>query len=542
LGQDYLEQLSYEQLKDSMVKHDFPQKYIDIFLNRAKSTKDSLHIAKGFYHKTYKLELDSAIIYCDSIIAYSKHLKHHRYPAAGYILKGYYLYLNGQDKKAYENFLIAYEYALKTKNIKQQIFVKNYIGTFKNNIGQYENALKIFREQYHFIKSQPNYEKLYESDYSDILGSLANSFLRGKVLDSAYFYINEGLSFSKNNKDKTEYKDFLSDYANYLYLSKEYDQALDSFKRFVPFWKGHMNLAINYYYQGKIYQIKNDTSKSIDYFLKIDSLYNENQVPFLEHNEVYKTLYDYYYKHGNKQKQLYTINKLIEIDSVLDELSYNINTKSTNDYEIPKLKAEKEKILQDLNQEHTKTNYIIASATLIALVLILVLIKLYLDKKQLKARFESIIQKQDANSKSVVDKAIEIPSEKIENTLNISQEVIDAILEALTQFEHNKGYLDNQITLAFLAKQFSTNSVYLSKVINHYKGMSLSNYLSNLRIEYCITELRENSTLRNYTIKAIALEMGFRNAESFSKAFKKQTGLNPSYYIKELNKLEKNSQ
>ncbi len=83
--------------------------------------------------------------------------------------------------------------------------------------------------------------------------------------------------------------------------------------------------------------------------------------------------------------------------------------------------------------------------------------------------------------------------------------------------------------------------MYLSKIINHYKGKSLSNYLTNLRIEYCISELRQNATLRKYTIKAIAQEMGFRNSESFSKAFKKQTGLNPSYYIKELNKLEESS-
>jgi YesN/AraC family two-component response regulator len=70
--------------------------------------------------------------------------------------------------------------------------------------------------------------------------------------------------------------------------------------------------------------------------------------------------------------------------------------------------------------------------------------------------------------------------------------------------------------------------------------MSFSNYLSNLRIVYCIAELRENSTLRNYINKALAQEIGFRNSESFSKAFKKETGLNPSYYIKALNKLYDN--
>jgi AraC-like DNA-binding protein len=540
-SQQDLQTLTYKQLQDSISKHGLTKHLADVYIKKAKKEQNNYHIAYGYEYMTRAVSLKDALIYCDSLVPLSHKISHKNYPALGYLFKGEFLYKAGRDKEALDNYLIAYKYANQKNNIVQKNNIMQFIASIKLNLGQYEDALKIFLKERERITSLPNYKQEHTIDYIYNLDDLTSVYLRAKMLDSAEVKIKEGIHFSKQTKDRMWYNEFLANSAFHLYFKNELNRALDSFQKVESLTKLPIDLSVYYYYQGKIYQKLNNTDLSIDYFNKVDSLYVQYKNPHIELKEVYKTLYEHHYEHDNKYEQLQAIEKLIEVDSIFDELSINVNSKSISDYELPDLKKEKEKLLEDLNKEHTKTNYIIASATLIALVLVLVLIKLYTDKKQLKARFESIIQKQGANSKSVLDKTIEAPSEKIENTLNISQEVIDAILEALTQFEHNKGYLDNQITLAFLAKQFSTNSVYLSKVINHYKDMSLSNYLSNLRIKYCITELRENSTLRNYTIKAIALEMGFRNAESFSKAFKKQTGLNPSYYIKSLNKLEENS-
>ena len=82
--------------------------------------------------------------------------------------------------------------------------------------------------------------------------------------------------------------------------------------------------------------------------------------------------------------------------------------------------------------------------------------------------------------------------------------------------------------------------VIFSKVINKYREISFANYLKELRINYCLEILKVDSKLRSYTIKAISKEMGFNNSESFSKAFFKKTGIKPSYYIKQLNRLNQN--
>ena len=49
-------------------------------------------------------------------------------------------------------------------------------------------------------------------------------------------------------------------------------------------------------------------------------------------------------------------------------------------------------------------------------------------------------------------------------------------------------------------------------------------------------KLKTDKAYSNYTIKAIAKEVGFNTPNAFSKAFKKNTGKYPSEYIKELSK------
>jgi len=118
--------------------------------------------------------------------------------------------------------------------------------------------------------------------------------------------------------------------------------------------------------------------------------------------------------------------------------------------------------------------------------------------------------------------------------IGISPEIIASILARLKVFEAEKEYLSQHVSLNEMAKDFETNSTYLSKIINLKKGKNFSQYINDLRIDYAVEELKENTTFRKYTIKAIANECGFKSAESFSKSFYKKHGIYPSYYLKQL--------
>ncbi|WP_188112075.1 helix-turn-helix domain-containing protein [Aquimarina sp. RZ0] len=125
--------------------------------------------------------------------------------------------------------------------------------------------------------------------------------------------------------------------------------------------------------------------------------------------------------------------------------------------------------------------------------------------------------------------------ETINNIQNeIPKNISDAILEALNNFEKRKGFLKKGLSLRELANELKTNTKYLSKTINDHKNLNFNTYINQLRINYMIKLLQSNPKLRNYNVKHLAEEVGFNNAEAFSRSFRKVTGKKPSNYLKEL--------
>ncbi|MBW2939074.1 helix-turn-helix transcriptional regulator [Aureisphaera sp. CAU 1614] len=152
----------------------------------------------------------------------------------------------------------------------------------------------------------------------------------------------------------------------------------------------------------------------------------------------------------------------------------------------------------------------------------------------------SFHQKQQLKYKRIVEKltneSLPQPKIKVQNKVaSVSEEIINEILFKIKEFELNKGYLDKDLDLSSLAKTLGTNHSYLSRVINQVKEKSFKNYLNDLRIEYAYVDLQTNPKKRRYTIEAIARDVGFKSAESFSKKFKQRFEMYPSVFLKKLN-------
>ena len=152
----------------------------------------------------------------------------------------------------------------------------------------------------------------------------------------------------------------------------------------------------------------------------------------------------------------------------------------------------------------------------------------------------SFHQKQQLKYKRIVEKLTDesLTQQKIKvqnKAASVSEEIINEILYKLKEFEINKRYLDKDLDLSSLAKTLGTNHSYLSRVINQVKEKSFKNYLNDLRIEYAYVDLQTNPKKRRYTIEAIARDVGFKSAESFSKKFKQRFEMYPSVFLKKLN-------
>ena len=91
-------------------------------------------------------------------------------------------------------------------------------------------------------------------------------------------------------------------------------------------------------------------------------------------------------------------------------------------------------------------------------------------------------------------------------------------------------YLDEnyskKITLEELADKFFINKFYLTRVFKQQFGLSVNNYLLQIRITHAKYLLR--FTLQS--VESIGLECGMGELYYFSRTFKKVEGISPSEY------------
>jgi AraC-like DNA-binding protein len=110
----------------------------------------------------------------------------------------------------------------------------------------------------------------------------------------------------------------------------------------------------------------------------------------------------------------------------------------------------------------------------------------------------------------------------------------ERIIQKLEQLiEGKKLFLSKDLSLNQLCKKLQTNSAYLSQVINQEYGKNINSYINEYRIKevQCCMINGEHKTL---TIEGIASKAGFKTRATFNTAFKKVTGITPSFYINSL--------
>ncbi len=108
----------------------------------------------------------------------------------------------------------------------------------------------------------------------------------------------------------------------------------------------------------------------------------------------------------------------------------------------------------------------------------------------------------------------------------------EKIHRAIEKLIESEFYLNPDMTLSLMAKHIETNTTYLSKVINEDYEKSFATFLNELRLAYTLKNLESHPKFRRLTIDHIAEKSGFASSSTFYNAFKKYTGLTPSYYIK----------
>ncbi|MGH7597754.1 MAG: helix-turn-helix domain-containing protein, partial [bacterium] len=99
----------------------------------------------------------------------------------------------------------------------------------------------------------------------------------------------------------------------------------------------------------------------------------------------------------------------------------------------------------------------------------------------------------------------------------------------LHAIETEKLFTNSDLKLQDLAQKLDIPAHHLSQIINEKLGQNFFDFLNQYRVQEAKKHLADPEK-QPYTILSIALEVGFNNKASFNTAFKKHTGMTPSYF------------
>lgn len=129
---------------------------------------------------------------------------------------------------------------------------------------------------------------------------------------------------------------------------------------------------------------------------------------------------------------------------------------------------------------------------------------------------------------------IDIPAPPADTVVENREKPNRELVEQLRTFMTNtKPYLDPDLSLSSLSKQFGLNRNQLSHLINDGLGENFYDFINKYRVEE-VKRLMISPQKQNYNLLGIALEAGFKSKSTFNLIFKRFTGLTPTEYKKNI--------
>lgn len=503
------------------------------YLDKAKKTGDGQFIGRGYYLLAMKNgEFEKKIQYLDSAVYYTEAIKNDlQFPLYAYMTKGITLFYNKEYPEALNNYLLAVKQAKVNGNSEAEYDMKNNIAILKRVTQDYEEAEKLLLE---CVLYEERKDKMYMRKYLFTLLQLSSVYYESGKTKEASEINAKGIKLAKSQKGDFFHHAFTVNEGINYHVRGDFNTSIETIMKAIP----HLSvddIFVAEFYLGKNYYALGEKEKAINYFKKVDTFYTKSKDLFPPLRESYVYLINDAIAKKDERKELYYTKQLLKIDSTIHAdyryLSKNISKK----YDIPAHVANKDRLIEKLEGQNKRiTNekkWIIIISSVLGILIIGLLIYYYNLKKRYEKRYNEIIEQ----SKATIEEEIIVKNAKPHAvSLGIDQQIIEEVLQALETFEKGEAYLTNQISLKDVAKIVNTNSKYLSKIVNSYKGKNFTTYINDLRVDYLVSHVQTDTKYQKYTIRAIAEEIGFSNPEGFSRAFQKKTGLKPSYFIKKV--------
>lgn len=429
------------------------------------------------------------------------------------------------------------------KSVPDNHFNEQY-GSIKVAMGDYINGIALLKRE---LKTTPHLKlgvgekkvmnkKLFADKYNIIGEAYQKYYIQSKktiLLDSANYYFNVAAKMMLQDNFYPEYTTALLSMreAKSAALAGNYVKSLSLYRERKKFPSIQENIRTEQLFDlgmADCFHHLKQIDSALFYCKKYIKNYQITKVSKENLLMAYNIMTQCYSeKKDNKNAYAYAQKSLELIQSI-----GGIKNKSLNflhNYDLNKIKEEFDKVI-------ASKNYFKISLFSILIVLSFVIFSFYYYYKLQKEkhyRFLKIIQNLKESKTSEISNS-QINKIETQPKQIIDDELIEKIALGLKKLEHKETFLDPNFKLAFVAKKLNTNTAYLSQYFNQVIQKTFSEYTQELRIQYVLQKLIDAPHFRKYTLQAIAEEVGYKDANTFVRVFKRQTGLSPNYYIEKL--------
>lgn len=521
----YLDDRIYELRKDSAKA----SVYLFSYLSKAKNEQNWEQIVYAYQNILHQSPEKLRLIYADSMIYTAKKASDNTLVGSAYLSKGIVYYGQKKYQQAFDNYIAANNYISKSNDQYLTCKVKYHMAQIKYYLGFYDEAVSLFRECLEYFKDEN------PRAYLNTLHSLGVCYNRIGNYELCTRTNHKGLLESSrlDNFEMEAYfmhSDGINEYFkhNYGLAINKIQSSLEKIKENKDF----ANESVGNFYIGKSYWALNRKEKALLYFQLVDQTFNDKKHIRPDQREMYEMLISYYDRKKDLKNELYNVNQLLKADTILKETYSYLVSKIHKQYDTKELQLKNTRIERQLILEK---NYDVFAGIIILFLLFLAIYmtNLYYKNKKLNdKKFEKLM-----NQPAVKESADTIVKKEIQQRIDIPEETVQQVLKGLDKFEREKRFLTKDIKQADLAAFVHTNSKYLYKILSGYKNKRFVVYINDLRIDFIITLLKEDSRYRKYSYAALTEEAGFSSNQQFAQAFKSKTGMSVNYFVEKIKEL-----
>ena len=447
----------------------------------------------------------------------------------------------GFSSQMQSDFTNAYEYYLKGYDVARQMSNDTMSISFLNAMGTIQQTLKNNIESISRFKEAERYANKIGNTYvsSTILMNIGACFTDLKQTDSALFYSEKAYLQAKQYGYNAVIAPALGNMAILLNEKKEYEKAYEYLSESLSIFKesGDQRSYLVYLYLANLSEAELNLGRLSE--AKEHALQAYRMADSLRLQKIEVNALDKLYKICEQQNNLSDAVKYFKLYDVAKDSVYSNETQEkiielSTKYETEK--KDKQIALQELKIERNRKLLVfIFSSLFISLLLLSFFIMRNKMLLNLLRKNIDLMKAEDQLSLVTVNEesCVILPPQnkddkyKKSSLSDDSREKLSISLEKVIQSQ--KLWKQSDITVEKVALLLNTNSKYLSQIINQTYGLTFPNYINEYRVKEA-RSLLFNDEYNQYTLEAIGQLTGFNSYSSFIAAFRKCTGLTPSFF------------